>query len=52
MTEGISNKALFTELIFTEALKLLTLTIKYSDIINQSEDDKSELFTLSEESFA
>ena len=59
LTEAGSNDDLITELGFTEALSGLSKDtvpgpdkVKYSDIKNLSLDNKSELFTLHEESFA
>ena len=59
MTEAILNDDLITELEFTEALSGLSNDttsgpdkVKYSDIKNQSVDNKSEFFRLYEDSFA
>ena len=58
LTEASSNDDLITELEFTEALSGLSKDtapgpdrVRFSDIKNPSEDDKSELFTPYDESF-
>ena len=59
LTEAGSHDDLITQMEFTEALSGMSKDtapgpdkVKYSDIKNQSVDNKSELFRLCEESFA